>query len=246
MPIKDTFLAGILAHVPEADRGKVETAIEGLEKDGLRQSDYSKLANEATEAQKRFDALYAANTEWFEEKKAALAERDVLAAKVIELEKRPEHVADLPADLIRKADLDKMFAETERGAVGFIAEANVLTLKHYKEFGEILNITDLLADKRVQQIGLQGVYADKFKDQIATKTKAADDARAEAFREEGRKAERERLASTRSPYPVVGNEPSALDAIEASRTGKAPELKTLDDLAAEYARLSGVRAGAGA
>ncbi len=244
MPVKDTFLAGILAHVPEADRGKAETAIEEMEKGTLRQADYSKLANEAADAKARFDALYASNTEWFAEKQAALAEVDTLRTKLADVEKLDRKPADLPADVIRKADFDKVMAETERGAVGFIAEANGLTMKHFKEFGDILDINALLADKRVQQIGLKGVYADTFKDQIAAKAKAAADAQAETFRKEGYDKARAELINSKSPYPVVGNEPSALDVIEASRTGTAPTLKTVDDFASEYARLTGVRATA--
>ena len=244
MPIKDTFLAGILAHVPDADRGKAEAAIEEMEKGTLRQSDYSKLANEADAAKAKFNALYASNTEWFAEKEAALAEVDTLRAKMIEAEKRGTTPADLPADLIRKTDLDKILSETERGAVGFIAEANGLTMKHFKEFNEILDINALLADKRVQQIGLKGVYQDQFKEQIAAKAKAAADAQAEAFRKEGYDRARTELVNSKSPYPVMGNEPSALDAIEATRSGAAPVLKTVDDYASEYARLTGVRATA--
>jgi hypothetical protein len=247
MALKSAFLTGILAHVPEADRGKAETELDALEKGSLRQSDYSKLADEAKTAQDRFDALYAANTEWFETRKAELAEVDTLRTRLAAAEKAPVVAStslEIPADVVRKADLDKMFETTERGAVAFIAEANILAVKHFKEFGDVLDITKLLADKRVQQIGLQGVYAEQFKEPIAAKAKAAEDARAESFREEGRMTERERIARTRQPYPVVGNEPSALDAIEASRTGEKPVVKSLDDMAAEYARLSGGRAGA--
>lgn len=247
MPVKDAFLAGVLAHVPEADRGKAEAALQALEEGGLRQSDYSKLAQEAREAKERFDALYGSNTEWFEEKKAALAETDALRLKVTELEKRPLEgkPADLPADLIRKADLEKILGETERGAVGFIAESNMLSMQHFQQFGELLNINDLLADKRVQQIGLRGVYADKYKEPIAAKAAAAKAAEETKLREEGAAAERAKFANRQTPYPVMGNEPSALDALEAARaSGQAPVVKTVEDMAAEYARLTGVRASA--
>lgn len=246
MPVKDQFLAGVLAHVPEADRGKAEAALVALEEGGLRQADYSRLAAEARAAQERFDALYQQNTEWFEARRADLAELDTLRAKVADTTKVEKPlVADLPKDVITKKELETILDQTERGAVGFIAEANSLSMQHFKEFGEILNITDLLADKRVQQIGLKGVYQDKFKDQITAKAAAAQAAHDATIREEGAKAERERLASTQHPYPVVGNEPSALDAIEAARSGKSPEVKSIDAIAAEYARLSAARTGSG-
>lgn len=87
------------------------------------------------------------------------------------------------------------------------------------------------------------MYAETFKDQLATKLKATEDAKADAFRKEGYDKARTEYAS-RPPYPVIGNEPSALDAIEAARSGQQPAVKTVDDFAAEYARLQGVRVGA--
>lgn len=245
MAVKDAYLAGVLALLPEAERGKAETRLTELEEGELRQKDYSTKVAEARAAQERFDKLYGENTTWFEERRADLAELDTLRAKVAELAANPK-AADLPKDLVTKKDLDLFTDTLERGAVGFIAQANVLALEHYKAFGEVLDITDLMADKRIQQIGLKGVYADKFAPQLKAKVDAAQTARDAAIREEGAKLERERLASAQHPYPVVGNEPSALDAIEAARTGKQPEVKSVDAMASEYARLSGVRAGVGA
>lgn len=248
MPIKDTFLAGILAHVPEADRGKVETAIEGLEANGLRQSEFSKLSDEAAAAKKAFDAKLAENIAWYNDRKAALGEVDTLRAENAELKAKGNGTGEgehdkpfkLPEGLVYKKDVE----ELERGAVGFIAEANVLALKHYKDFNEILNITDLMKDPRVQQIGIQGVYADKFKDQIAAKAKAAKDASDEALRKEGYEKARAEQANQHHPYPVVGNEPSVLDGIEAARAGKQVAARSVDEMAAEFARLNAVRAGA--
>ncbi len=187
------------------------------------------------------------NTQWFEERRADLAELDALRAKgtpdptIV----TPKPV-DLPKDLITKKDLDSSLEQLSREAVGFMAELPTLSLKHYQQFGEVLNIQELLVDPRVQKIGMIGVYNEKYKDQLKAKADAAQATRDEAIREEGRQAERARLASAQHPYPVVGNEPSALDAIEAARAGKTPEVKTLDAIAAEYTRLSATRAGAGA
>jgi hypothetical protein len=238
MPIKSAYLAGILAHIPEAERGKVETEIETLEKDGLRQSDYSKKSDELQAEKTKFEGLYASNLDWFEQHKAALAETDTLRARVVELEKKPAPTtADLPKDLIRRSDLDGM----ERDAVGFIAASTRLGLEHFQNFGKVLDISALLADKRIQTLGLQGVYNETFKDDITAKATAAQTARDEAIREEARKEERAKLAATRTQYPVVGNETSALDGIEASRDGKAPAVRSVDEMAAEYARLGVTR-----
>jgi hypothetical protein len=250
MALKDAFLAGILAHVPEAERGKAQEALEGLEERGLMRSDYSKLADQATKAQQAADKLLADNQAWWDAHKESMTELDALRARVTsggDPAPQPQP-PKLPDGLITKKELTEILNQTERGAVGFIAEANVLSIQHYKDFGEILNVTELATDPRAQQIGIQGVYREKFKEQLAAKAKTAADAQAEAFRLEGEKRAMERLSQQRGPgYPVVGNEPSSLDAIEAAvRSGDGKvQLKSLDDMAVEYARLSSTRAGAG-
>lgn len=246
MAIKDTFLAGVLAHVPEGDRGKVEAAIQALEEGGLRQSDYSRLAAEAKATQDRFEGLYSSNLEWLETRKAGLEELDGLRLKVTELEKRPAVGADLPKDLLTQKQLDERIGVLEREALGAMTEFNTLALQHYQQFGEVLDLNRLMADPRAQKIGLRGVYQDLFKEPIKAKADAAQATRDEAIREEGRVAERARLASSTHPYPVSGNEPSALDAIEAARGGKQVTAVTVDDMAAAYAKLGDTRAGAGA
>ncbi len=245
MAVKDAYLAGVLAHVPETERGKAEAAIQALEEGGLRQADYSRLAAEAKAAQDRFDALYASNLDWLETRKAGLEELDTLRGEVTELRKRPA-TADLPKDVLTAKDLDTRIGTLEREALGAITEFNTLSLQHYQQFGEVLDLNKLMADKRVQQIGLRGVYQDLYKEPIKAKADAAQAARDEAIREEGRKAERERIAGAQHPYPVSGNEPSALDAIEAARGGKQVAVSTVDDMAAAYHRLSETRAGTAA
>lgn len=242
MPVKDAFLASVLAHVPETDRAKADQALTALEEGGLRQADYSRLAAEAKAEKEKFDGLYTKNVEWLEANKAALAEREALAAKLAELEAAPPPTkVDLPKDLITQKALTEVLNTMERGAVGFIAEANALTMQHYQQFGEILDMKALLADTRVNQIGIQGVYQDRFKEQIKAKVDAAQATRDEALRVEGETRARAALAASHHPYPVVGNEPSALDAIEAARAGKAPTVTTVEQMADEFARLSAAR-----
>jgi hypothetical protein len=251
MPVKDPFLAGVLASMPEADRAKAEARLIELEEGGLRQADYSKVVAEARAAKTEADDLLARNQAWFTEREAALKEVDTLRARVAAGGDPKPVVGDqgfkLPEGLITKDELTKILDATERGAVGFISEANVLSLKHYKDFGEVLNITELMMDPSVQKIGLKGVYEQKFKEQITAKAKAADDARAEAFRVEGEQRALQRMQQQRGPgYPVVGNEPSSLDALEAARaTDGKVQVKSLDDMASEYARLNASRMGGG-
>ncbi len=143
-----------------------------------------------------------------------------------------------PAKYISREDFDKTLADTERGAVGFFSALNRLSLRHYQQFGEILDTDRLLQDKRIASLGLEGVYTDLHKDQLTAKaTEAAQKAEA-AIRED----ERKKVLATQvqHPYPVRGTEPSTLAVLEAAADQK-PALRSIDEMAAEYARLSGAR-----
>jgi hypothetical protein len=148
-----------------------------------------------------------------------------------------------PTKVVTPESLAQTIAETERGAVAFFTDLNALSLQHFQQFGEILDTTKLITDKRVQQIGLRGVYAEVHKaqldDRAAKQAKAAED----TIRADERTKVLAAQASQHHPYPVRGNEPSSLDGIEAQRTGQAPTTKSVDDLVNEYARLSASRVG---
>lgn len=243
MALKTPFLTGLLALLPEDERGKAEAGLEEIEKAQLRQEDYSRLSNETAAEKKKFEDLYGSNVTWFESKKAELAELDDLRKKVTGGTGDPAKPVVATPTAVTKEEFEATLAATERGALGFIAESNALTLKHYQQFGEILDIRELLADKRIQQIGIQGVYADRFKDQIKAKVDAAQATRDEALRKEGEERVRATQRGQHQAYPVRGNEPSTLDALDAVG-GKAPAVKSVDEMAGEYERLGTTRSGA--
>jgi autotransporter translocation and assembly factor TamB len=111
-------------------------------------------------------------------------------------------------------------------------------MEHYAQFGKVLDANLLLKDKRVQQLGIRGVYQDVFKEDLAAKAKAAEDAKIEVIRKEERDKIRAEMANAQAPYPVTGNEPSTLDALEAARAGtQVPVGKTVEQMAGEYVRL---------
>lgn len=225
-----------------------EAGIATLGNHVLRQDDYSRQANELTAqrtaaqtAEEQAKALYEQNKAWFDQKQKDLQELDQLRQRVSTGVVTPP-VAD-PADpkLVTAEDLAKTLAETERGAVAFFNDLNRLSLEHYQRFGEILDTEALLTDKRVQQLGLRGVYTERYKPQLdALVEKQRKEAEDKIRADERTKVLAER-ASTQHPYPVRGNEPSTLDALE--RPGQAPQAKTVDDMAAEYVRLTAQRTG---
>ncbi len=214
----------------------------------LRREDHSREMNElaglrtaAQTAEAEAKDLYESNKAWHTQKLADLQELDRLRKQVAG---NPDPNPDPKSDpkLGTAESLAATLAEVERGAVGFITETNRLSMQHFQQFGEILDVEALLKDKRVQQIGIIGVYRDVHKPQI--------DARAEKIRLDAENAIRldERTktlaasASQHHPYPVRGNEPSTLDRFEQP-AGQAPVAKTVDDMASEYARLSAARIG---
>ncbi len=214
----------------------------------LRREDHSRLMNEtaaekaaAAAAKTQYDTLYGQNKDWWETHQADLEELDRLKAGLKPGEVKPGEVKE--PKYLTAEEYAKQQAEVERGAVGFIAETNALMLQHFQQFGEVLDINALLADRRIQQLGLRGVYADKHKAQldakIAEKSAAAeqkirDDERAKVLAERG---------SQHHPYPVRGNEPSTLDGLQAP-ADQRPKVATVDDMAAEYVRLGAARTGA--
>jgi hypothetical protein len=202
--------------------------------------------NELGSKKAEADGLYESNKAWFEQKQAELQELDQLrtrlAATTTATTTTTTPVVD-PSKVVTPESLAQTIAETERGAVAFFTDLNALSLQHFQQFGEILDTTKLITDKRVQQIGLRGVYAEVHKaqldDRAAKQAKAAED----TIRADERTKVLAAQASQHHPYPVRGNEPSSLDGIEAQRTGQAPTTKSVDDLVTEYARLSASRVG---
>jgi hypothetical protein len=214
----------------------------------LRQDEFSRNMNDlgaqkaaAAAAQAEYEALHGANTAWFEEHKNDLVELDRLKAQVGGRLPDPTKPAGDPK-LVTAEALAATLADTERGAVAFINDLTDLKFQHFQQFGEVLDTTKLLQDKRVQQIGLLGVYREVHKPQLdARAAKLAADAE-EKIRADERQKMAVSQASQHHPYPVRGNEPSTLDRFERT-SDQAPKVATVDDMVNEYARLSAGRSG---
>lgn len=227
-----------------------EAGIATLGNHVLRQDDYSRQANELTAqrtaaqtAEQEAKALYEQNKAWWDQKQRDLQELDQLRQKVARGTADPADPAD-PANpkLVTVEDLAKTLADTERGAVAFFNDLNRLSLEHFQRFGEVLNTDALLQDKRVQQLGLRGVYAEQHKTQLEERAAAERKAAEDKIRADERTKVLAESASRFIPQTGRG-EPSTLDALEATRSGQAPQVRSIDEMAAEYARLGAARAG---
>ncbi len=255
-PQTTKFLAEVLAKLPTEKRASVEALLTdpeaeaGLDLIGdgvLRQADYSRSMNELKQKETEADTHYANLTAWYEQKKADLAELDVLRTKVVPTVPDPSRPALAPAPdpakYVNRDEFEQTLGQTERGAVTFFNLLNQLSLRHYQTFGEILDTTTLTNDKRLPSLGptgLQVIYQDLYKDQLAGKAAEAKAAEEAKIRQSERELVLKEQAATVHPYPVGGHvESSALDALEAARTpgGQAPVFKTVDQMAAEYTAL---------
>ena len=227
-----------------------ETGIATLGNHVLRQDDYSRSMNDLTAQRTAAEraaadatALYEQNKAWWDQKQKDLQELDQLRQRVAAGNGTGTGTGtDTEPKLVTAEDLAKTLADTERGAVAFFNDLNRLSLEHFQRFGEVLNTDALLQDKRVQQLGLRGVYAEQHKTQLEERAAAERKAAEDKIRADERTKVLAESASRFIPQTGRG-EPSTLDALEATRSGQAPQVRSIDEMAAEYARLGAARAG---
>jgi len=219
-----SVLDQMFGKLPEADRAalapvfqkpEAQEALKTLGESALMRSDYSRHMDAVAQD-------HAKLTKWYEEQKANLE----LGVKAREKGWNPDAPATdplapaIPADVMRRADVDKLITARETEALAFIGHSNRLAFDHFQKFGEPLDIPALAADPRANEIGLMGVYQARFGDRLAAKAKEAEDARIGKLVEERMVEERRKLVN-RPPdsmgSPSLG---SPLDALEATAAGK--------------------------
>lgn len=241
------FMAGVLAKVPEGQRAAVQAAIEAspealaLIGDGvIRQEDYSRNMNDLAAAKKKNEDYYVELSTWHTGVKTEL--ETLRAAKPAPVADPNKPAPDGNKADITKADVDAMLDTFGRDAAGFVAATNTLSMAHFQKFGEVLDLRPLLEDKRIKELGLNGVYNEVYKEQLAAKAAAATAAETARLRAEIETNVRRELANQQIPgaiSPQTGASP--LDAI-----GKAPDpaINIVDAAATEYNRLAAARNGA--
>lgn len=256
------FLAGILAKLPEAQRAAVQTAFDGataedaltLLGDGtLGRSEINKQLDDLTAKQKAADTYYEELNTWLASKKTVLDDYAAIKPEYDRLKTAPKPAVGSdqpqppPIDLdALKDDLRKEFTSTiglaQQDAAAIIALTNRLSVTHFQQFSEVLDVEGLLRDPLLgRQIpgqptgriyGLRDVYQAKYNDRLAAKDKEAEDARIGKL-VEARLAE-ERKAFSERPYPMQRDSVSALDALTDPDRGSK---YTVDSAVAEYERL---------
>jgi hypothetical protein len=254
----NTFLAGVLAKLPEAVRAQVKDVFDKPEaKDAvtlvgdsvLARSDYSRnmdaLKIRDVELNTRFTTL---NT-WYENNQAALkeypalkAERDRLKAGAPDPDPDPDPdkgKKDQPD--IRQVALDAI----NNAAPEYIAVSAWLAAKtdaHRAMFGEPLDAVALVRNPKLGKdiagqpgrvYSLEDAYTEAFGERVKTKATEAETKRINDLVEVRLKEERAKLAG--QPFPLRGEAaPSVLDVLS---TKEGPAVHTLDTAVAEYERL---------
>jgi hypothetical protein len=223
----------------------------------LRQSDYSRAMDELKETRKqtdyektRYEELYGKNVSWLEGQKsgidklqADLKERDLTIAKLKKRSRSDDDDLDLDDDddltkppaidtsnFITKEEHEKAISGLERDALNIIPVVNKLTMKHFKDYGEILDSTELFKHATQTGLALDRAYDDMTKDVAKKQQDDEITERIEAARKEGLA---EGLKQSREggelPYLVTNNEPRTMDGLAAEDKSKFGVKAALDE-----------------
>lgn len=251
------------------EAAEAESAISAIGDGVLARSDYSKQmdairAQEQTLASKQaeFEALHASNVAWLNEHQAAVT--DYLTIK-------PQYDALIAASgtptgtgtttvaapqggkeaEMTKDEIAKLVAEqisTAAGdVVGISAWAAERSIQHFQQFGEKLPVNELVqatiaARQKGDPITLDGMYQQKYGEQLAAKAKEAEDARINTEVEKRLAEQLRERQGAGLPFPTRA-EASPLDLLH-----KPPDPATygVDAAVAEYTRLVNAKPGAAA
>jgi len=260
-----TFLAGVLAKIPEGLRAQVKDAFEKPEAkeavvllgDGtLARSDYSKsmdrLKTQQTELEAKLaeaNTLHEQQTKWYQTNEAALKEYPTLKA---ELAKRKAGGDDddpppPPPNTLDKKTIEELIDQTlttrERDYVDVVAFMQDTGFRHHAMFSEPLVMRDLLQNPKLGKpiLGQPGrIFSlqDAYTEKYGERVVAKQkEAQDKIINDEVEKRLKEKLAG--QPFPLRGQpSPSVLDVLE---TKDGPAAHTLDTAVAEYERLQASR-----
>jgi hypothetical protein len=259
-----SFLAGVLAKLPESQRAQAQAIFEAAEAkdavvllgDGaLARSDYSRSMDSLREKEQALNEYYVRLDGWYSDNKATLdAVRsngngggDPAPAR----EPAPAQPAAggnlaFTQDDIRRIANDAV-NEAGRDYIAVSAFLATQGARHSHLFGEPLDMTELVANPKLGKpiygqpgrvYSLQDAYLERYGERIQAKQKEAEDKR---INDEVDKRLSERLKQTSSGHPFpLRQESSPLDVLQ---TKDGPAQHTLDSAVAEYERLVAAKQG---
>jgi len=253
-----SFLAGVLAKLPEEQRAQAKAIFDAAEAkdavvllgDGtLARTDYSKSMDGLRDKEKALNEHYERLNAWYDVNKGALDEAKELREKGgggAPVVKEPDKVlspsastAAITADQVRE-----MVDTAGRDLVAISSFIATQAGQHYAMFGEPLNALEIAQNPKVGRpiagqpgriFSLDDAYREKYGERLAAKHKEAEDKRINDEVEK-RLAERNKASATH-PFPLR-SESSPLDVLT---TKDGPAAHTLDSAVAEYERLQAAR-----
>lgn len=254
------FLAGILAKLPESVRGKAEEAFADpgaaealvvLGTGALAQSDINRKYDDIRAEQAKLTEDYNKLNAWYEQRQGELAEYaqikpeyEKLKAGDPVLRAQPTAPALDPAKFIDRESFDKEMRGQQLAAANYLGLQNAITLKHLKDFNEVIDTRELLGDPNLgkqladgRTYGLLDAYQTRYGDKIAEKAKADEDVRIQKLVDEKLAAERK---TQPQPFPIRGAEPSVLDFLSPTAQTKPADF-TVDSAVALYNDLQSQR-----
>jgi hypothetical protein len=252
----NSFLAGVLAKLPESKRAQVKEAFEAAEAkdavvalgDGvLARSDYSKhmdgLKAKEGELQTKFNDL----NDWYAANEAALKEYPTLKTKLATYEKTPPaDPKNPPADPVDPRQIAREEIDAAgREYVGVSAWLAGKAVQHQQMFSEPLDTMALVNNPKLGKpiagqpgrvFSLEDAYREQHGERV---TKFQTDAQEKKFNDEVEKRLAEKLkGQTHQPFPLRGDaSPSVLDVLDQ----KDRPVHNLDSAVAEYERLQAAR-----
>lgn len=243
MALSSKFLAELLSHIPADQRAGVEAAFEAspqaqtfADQAAKRQSEFSREMDQVRAHQQRIEAIAAEQQAWYDINKPLL-ELGKQAQASAGADPDAGVPAQLPADIVRMADVEKLLTQREQGAAAFIAASSTLAQRHYQQFGEPLDLAQLLADPDAGKLGLDGVYRKVHAEKIQAQQTAAFEKTVQE-RVEAKLTEERAKFIHRPPYPLAGTETSPLDALAKPADQRDPTQFSVEAAADEYMRLA--------
>lgn len=249
MALRVQFLKDLLAHVPEDQRSTVEAALDRDEVQNLAanriqaQSDLSRAMDKIRDdrtaleaAQTKVNEIAVQQKEWYDANLPVLeAGRKALNGEMVT---PPASKPEVPADVARVSDIEKIVNQREAGAVAFIAATTQLGLEHYAKFGTVLDVNQLVSDPEIGKLGLRGAYEKIHGDALRAVATEAETKRIDEI-VNARLAEERKQFANRPPYPVAGSEVSPLDVLQ--NQNRDPNQFSAEAAADEYLVLASKR-----
>jgi len=224
----------VLAKLPEnlrAEAAKAFSAPEAadaltlLGDSALARADYSRemdaikaKAEELQAEQDRINGVHETQIDWWTKNNAALEEWKKMKA---EGGTPPKKDDPPPVSGMTKEDFEALLNQRDAGYASVLGLATTLATQHFKDFGEVMDGSDLIAFAQKQRLSLPDAYKQKFAEKISAKQAAEEKTRIDKLVEDRLAVERKQLQS--QPFPLRNQEPSALDVLTQTEKPVIPD-----------------------